>query len=362
MAETKTWMVYGANGYTGKLIAHEAVRRGMKPILAGRNVAAIEAMGRELRLPVRIFGLEEVSRATGNLVDVHTVLHCAGPFSATAPTMIESCISARCHYLDITGEIDVIELAKALGPRADTQRISLIPAVGFDVVPTDCLAALLAARMHDATHLELAFAGTGGLSPGTMKTMIEGMSQGGRARVEGRIVEVPIAWQAKSIAFADKPRYCVSISWGDVASAYESTGIENITVFSATSEAAVRRMRRWRWLMPATGWGPIQNYLKRRIERTVKGPSPEQLERSRTQMWGCVTNEAGRQVTGTLTGPGGYVMTYQTALAAVQRMLNEDIETGYQTPSQAFGADFIRSACDVEIDIDSHSAASNARV
>jgi short subunit dehydrogenase-like uncharacterized protein len=331
------------------LVVAEAIRRGMKPILAGRSESAIEALGREHNLPVRIFALDDVSRVTGNLVDVHTVLHCAGPFSATAVPMMEGCISARCNYLDITGEIDVIEWAVALGPRAETRGVTLIPAVGFDVVPTDCLAAMLAERLPDATQLELAFAGSGGLSPGTTKTMVEGMSQGGRARVDGLIVRVPLAWKSKEITFADKPRNCVSISWGDISSAYVSTGIENITVYSAASPRAVARMRRWRWLMPATGWGPIQRFMKWKVERNVKGPSPSQLEKGRTAMWGCVTNEEGRSVTATFSGPGGYVITYQTALAAVARMLGGEIEPGYRTPSQAFGTDFIRAACDVEI-------------
>jgi short subunit dehydrogenase-like uncharacterized protein len=210
MSAEKTWMVYGANGYTAKLVVAEAIRRGMKPILAGRSESAIEALGREHNLPVRIFALDDVSRVTGNLVDVHTVLHCAGPFSATAVPMMEGCISARCNYLDITGEIDVIEWAVALGPRAETRGVTLIPAVGFDVVPTDCLAAMLAERLPDATQLELAFAGSGGLSPGTTKTMVEGMSQGGRARVDGLIVRVPLAWKSKEITFADKPRGATS--------------------------------------------------------------------------------------------------------------------------------------------------------
>ena len=120
-------------------------------------------------------------------------------------------------------------------------------------------------------------------------------------------------------------------------------------------------MRRWRWLMPATGWGPIQNYMKRKVERTVKGPDAKQLEKSRTAMWGCVSDGDGRTVTATLSGPGGYVITYETALAAVQRMLADNVEPGYRTPSQAFGADFISKACEVDIQF-SETATSDAPV
>jgi len=98
------WMIYGANGYTGELTAREAVRRGQRPILAGRNAAAIEALARELGCESRVFDLD-----APHLDGIQAVLHCAGPFSHTSKPMVNACLAAGAHYLDITGEIAVFE-------------------------------------------------------------------------------------------------------------------------------------------------------------------------------------------------------------------------------------------------------------
>ena len=79
MATRGKWLLYGANGYTGRLVAEEAVRRGLQPILAGRNADELEALGQRLHLPVRVFGLDAPTAVRAGLQDVGLVLHCAGP-------------------------------------------------------------------------------------------------------------------------------------------------------------------------------------------------------------------------------------------------------------------------------------------
>jgi short subunit dehydrogenase-like uncharacterized protein len=170
------WLIYGANGYTGELIAREAAGRGLRPILAGRNETAIIALARELDLPHRIFTPQSAA-----LEGVGLVLNCAGPFSATAAPMMQACIAAKAHYLDITGEIDVFEHAQSLGAAAGTAGVVLCPGVGFDVIPTDCVARALAEALPDATHLALGFETVAAMSPGTAKTSVEGLAHGGRA-------------------------------------------------------------------------------------------------------------------------------------------------------------------------------------
>ena len=249
------------------------MRRGLRPVLAGRNKAAVEALARELNCPSRAFALDSVDAVATQLAGARAVLHCAGPFSATAATMMDACLRAKTHYLDITGEIDVIETGAARDAQAKAAGVAIIPAVGFDVVPSDCLAALLHAQLPTATHLELAFMAGGGLSPGTAKTSLEGLPRGGRARIDGKIASVPTAWKSREIPFADGARWAVTIPWGDVASAYYSTGIPNIEVYMAMPPGQIRQLRRWRWLLPLLTLGPLQRFARRRIERTVKGPS-----------------------------------------------------------------------------------------
>ena len=189
------WMIYGANGYTGALIARQAVANGQRPILAGRNSAAVAALADELGLEGRVFELHNAEELGRQLADIDLVLHCAGPFSATSAPMIEGCLAARAHYLDISGEIAVFEHAQAQATRATEAGVVLCPGVGFDVIPTDCVAARLAEAMPEATHLALGFDSRSGFSPGTAKTSVEALGQGGSIRRTSRITPVPLAWR-----------------------------------------------------------------------------------------------------------------------------------------------------------------------
>lgn len=338
--ETRTpWLLYGATGYTGRRIAAAAVARGHRPVLAGRRRSGLEALAKELGCPHKVFAVEETA---DHLEGTALVLNCAGPFSRTALPMIEACLARGAHYVDITGEIDVIEAAAILGEAAEVAGVVLLPAAGFDVVPTDCLAALVAAEVPGASSLEIAFAATGGLSPGTAKTVFENMPQGGRIRREGKITRVPLGWKTRKIPFSDHPRTAISIPWGDVSSAYHTTGIPNITVYMAAS-----RIERWmtqvgRLCGPIFRWGPAMAFGQKVIGWLVRGPTETQLERSRAYLWAAATDDAGRAAEATMETPGGYVLTVITALDAVERVLATRGLRGFRTPSQVLGSDYMR--------------------
>ena len=244
---SSNWMIYGATGYTGIRIAREAAKRGLTPVIAGRSREKVERLAAELKCPSRVFDLKNVEQIAGELAGLAAVVNCAGPFSATAVPMMDACIQARVSYLDITGEIEVIEAAAARDSKAAEAHIRLMPAVGFDVVPSDCLAAILADELHGAKQLQLAFTASGGFSPGTAKTMVEGLPHGGKARINGKIVRVPAAWKTMVVKFWTGHRTAVTIPWGDVASAYYTTGIENIEVYTTMPPGQVRFMRWFRW-------------------------------------------------------------------------------------------------------------------
>jgi short subunit dehydrogenase-like uncharacterized protein len=342
-------MIYGANGYTGRRIAEEAARRGMKPVLAGRNGEAIGSLARALDCPSRVFGLGNSGEIAANLADLTAVLHCAGPFSATAEPMLDACIEAGVHYLDITGEINAIEAAAARHDRAVEAGVGLIPAVGFDVVPSDCLAAMLAQRLPEATHLILAFTGTGAVSPGTAKTMVEGLAQGGRARVDGRITEVPAAWKTMEVPFRGGTRTGVTIPWGDVASAWHSTGIGNIEVYLAMAPGQIRWLRQLRPLLPALRVPLPQSLLRPVIRKFVAGPSGEEGTPGRASFWGRVWDAEGSSVEATLETQEAYGLTVLTALASVAKVLVGEGSLGFSTPSKAFGAELILSFPDSDL-------------
>jgi short subunit dehydrogenase-like uncharacterized protein len=330
------WLLYGANGYTGTLIAREAARRGERPVLAGRSAEKIEPLARELGLDARIFDLDRI-----DLRGVEAVLHCAGPFRRTSAPMVEACLDAGVHYLDITGEIAVFEAIFARDAEAKRRGVMLVPGVGFDVVPTDCLAAMLAARLPGATELQLAFySPRSEVSRGTLKTMIEGLGDGGAIRRDGRIVRVPMAYDVRTIDFSAGPRTAMSIPWGDVSTAFHTTGIPNIRVYSAASPRAIARVKRLRPLLPVLALNPIRAIAQAFANRRT-GPGEERRRTGRTYLWGRVAN-AEREATMTMTTPEGYAFTVQSALNAVRRVL-ENPQPGSHTPSRAFGPDFVFS-------------------
>lgn len=335
------WLLYGATGYTGELVAREAVRRGLAPILAGRNAAAVERLAAELALPRRVFALDDPAAVRAGLDGVAAVLHCAGPFVRTSAPVVAACLASGVHYLDITGEIPVFEAVLAQGEAARRARVALLPGVGFDVVPSDCLAARLAEALPDAVELALAFYGAGtSPSRGTAKTMIESLPHAGAVRRDGRIVPVPIAWDAREIPFSCGRRWAMTIPWGDVATAYHSTGIPNVRVYTGMPPRAIRRARRLGRLLPLLGTRPVKRLLQRWVELRVTGPDEEARARGRMYLWGEARNAAGAAVTGTLETPEAYAFTAVSAVTALERVLAGKVAPGAWTPSRAFGWGF----------------------
>lgn len=334
------WMIYGAYGYTGKLVAEVAKERGLSPVLAGRRADAVEPMGQKYGWPTAVFSLDDRAAAEAALGEVDAVLHCAGPFSATSKPMVDACLATKTHYLDITGEIAVFEAVHGRSDAAREAGVTLIPGVGFDVVPTDAMAAMLAARMPDATELDLAFVGLSSSSAGTTKTMVEGLPEGGRARIDGVIQRVPNAWRSKEIPFADKSRRGVSIPWGDVSTAFYTTGIPNITTYLAMPPSMEKATKVLSRLSPLLALGPVQSGLKRLVELTVKGPTDAERRAGRSEIWGEVRNAKGDRVWGTMTTPEGYELTADSCVEAMKLVL-AGVEHGALTPSLAFGRDFV---------------------
>jgi short subunit dehydrogenase-like uncharacterized protein len=337
----KTFLLYGANGYTGQLILEHALRARVRPIVGGRNTAAITALAKRHRLKARVFEVTDEAAATDALTGVRAVLNAAGPFHRTALPMARACLQTGTHYLDITGEIDVFEALAQQDAAARRAGIMLLPGVGFDVVPTDCLAAHLKSRLPDASQLVLAFEGLGGLSRGTATTMVENMANGGAIRRDGCIERVPAAWKTRTVDFGDGPITTVTIPWGDVSTAYYSTGIGNIEVYMALPAPLIWQMQMTRYFDWFLQLSLVQNQLKAFIRAGVPGPGATTRAASSTAIWGEATNARGKRVAARLYTPNGYTLTAMTALRAVQNAATGKVKRGFQTPSRAFGRNFI---------------------
>ncbi len=335
------YLIYGANGYSAQLIARTAAERGQRPVLAGRNADAVAAVARPLGLEARTFALDDPDKVAAGLAGVSAVIHCAGPFAHTAKGMADGCLRAGVHYLDITGEVAVFEAMAARDKEAKSAGVMLMPGVGFDVVPSDCLAAHLKRRLPTATRLTLAFQLLGRPSRGTATTVVENIARGGLVRRGGVLTPVPAAWKTRTVDLGRGPAAAMSIPWGDVSTAYYSTGIPDIEVYSVTPPAVRRLARASRYLGWLLGSGPVQRYLKGKIQAGPPGPSDEERAAGESLLWGEAADDAGRTAVSRIRGPEGYTLTALTALAAVGKVLGGQAPPGFQTPSRAYGPDFI---------------------
>jgi short subunit dehydrogenase-like uncharacterized protein len=335
-----TILIYGSTGYTGKLIAKAAVSRGARPILAGRNLDKVKAVADPLGLTARAFELGDPARIDAAIKDISALLCAAGPFSATSRPIVEACLRNRVHYLDITGEIDVFETLAARDAEAKARGVTLLPGVGFDVVPSDCLAAHLKRRLPDATDLKLYLSLGANMSRGTAKTMIEAIAAGTRLRLKGRIVSRDQA-ESGSCDFGEGEKPTIQVSWGDVATAFHSTGVPNVEVqFEALP--AIGAFARTPWFVKSfLGLDLMQSFLKAGVDRLPEGPSEAVRRATRHVLVGVARNEDGQTVRSRLRTPEGYTLTAETAFDSAQRVAAGEVKPGFQTPSLAFGADYI---------------------
>ncbi len=336
-------LIYGAYGYTGRLITKEAKKQSIEVHVAGRNENSLKEIAGQTGFDYSVVSLEDQKGLESLLKSYETVIHCAGPFSETALPMVKACLVSKTNYLDITGEVSVFESIMKHSDEAKQAGIALIPGVGFDVVPTDCLAAHLKDRMSDATDLEVAFVGNKtGMSRGTAVTMAKNISQGGYIRKNGKLINVPLAHKIKEVEFPHRKQWCMTIPWGDLMTAYHQTGIPNIEVYSGASKKMLLKIKRYRFLKFLLGISWIQKLVRKKIEKSVTGPSEENLTQGRTYIVGTVKNSKGDIKTSTLITPEAYYLTALTALKSAIKLNDMDDEkSGYLTPAQAFGKDFI---------------------
>ena len=339
---SKKFLLYGANGYTGVLIAKLAATYNLQPILAGRTEANIKPLADELQLSYHIVDLADAEQLKKILSEVKLVLHCAGPFSATAKQMIDACLETSVHYIDINGDISVFEMLKKYDTAAKEKNIMVMPGVGFDVVPTDCISLQLKNKMPDATHLKLAFASVGGgLSHGTATTMAGKIGEGGAVRENGKITRKPLGQKGMWVDFIEKKLFVMSIPWGDISTAHFTTGIPNIETYTGIAPKVYRILKlQWafNWLLRTNF---IRNIIKKKINAKPAGPSDEQRQNSKSFVWGEVCNAAGDTMQAGISCLDGYTLTAHSSLLITKKILEGNFKTGYQTPAAVYGEELI---------------------
>lgn len=335
-------VIYGSYGYTGNLIAELASKSDLNVLLSGRDDQKLTEQSARLGLSYRKASLDSKDEMDHLLSSADAVIHCAGPFVRTWQQMAEACVRNQCHYLDITGEILVFESLKKMGSQFKEAGIMAMAGIGFDVVPTDCLASYLSSQLPDADKLELAFMGLGGgVSRGTAKTMVENIGEGGLIRKNGNLKKVPAAYKTKKIDFGKKESLAVSIPWGDISTAYTSTGIPDITVYMSAPSNMIRSMKFSNYIRFLLKLSSVKKKLLKKIDQRPPGPDDNQREHGKSYIWGRVENEAGSQLEAVIETCEGYRLTAEMAWNIANKVVRGEFETGYQTPSTMYGSELI---------------------
>lgn len=338
------WLLYGATGYTGQLLVEQAVARGHKPIIAGRSREKLLPIAERFGLDYAAFPVDQAERIRD--LGIELVLNIAGPYVHTGLPMQRACLDAGVHCLDITGEISVFQQTFALDAQAKARGVVLMSGVGFDIVPTDCLARYVADQLPDATHLEIAFdmqvfQGEFGFTAGTIKSIGGMLSQGARVTRNGVLLPYDLGKDARVMAFPDGARHVIPLPWGDAYTGYHATGIPNITTYIALPEWAWHGFRIGGVLMQtALQNKALHGWLDRQFERYIPGPSAERRAHGRTIIMARAFDDGGRGQTAWLETHEAYEFTRHAAILAVERVLDGDY-TGALTPSMAFGPDFV---------------------
>lgn len=333
--------MYGANGYTGRIVTDALLARGIRPTLCGRNARAVASVAERHGLAHRVAGLDDAAALDAALADVEAVVHCAGPFSATSRPMLDACLRQRVHYLDVSGEVPVLEAAAGRGPEARARGITVLPGVGFDVVPTDCLAAHVARRLPHATHLRLAVTGLDFATHGSARTLIEHADRTIWVRREGRLARVLHLEDRPCFDFGSGPRATVNVSWGDVVTAYYTTGIPNVSVYFERTATLQTAAWAGRLLGTLLRTGPAQAWMKAHVDLLASERSAEERALHTMTIVAEARASDGSRASARLRTPEAYAFTGSTAAAIAERVLEGDLETGFQTPARVYGADFI---------------------
>ncbi len=334
-------LIYGAYGYTGRLIVSECLKHGINPLIAGRNAEKTKDFADKHDLEYDVLEVSEKDKLESWLKKGDLVIHCGGPFIHTAKDMVDACIATGTHYLDITGEYQVFDLVKGYDKIAAEKNLMLMPGAGFDVVPSDCLAKHLHNKLPSATDLTLAFVSKGGkLSRGTAKTMIENLGDPQIRRRNGEYEEVVMGKSLREVDYGDFSQISMGISWGDVSTAYHSTGIPNIEVFSGTDEQQISKLKKTLRLSFIIKSRIIKNYLMRQMDKRPDGPRDEKREAASMFLWGEVS-DGNKTIEARLKTPNGYTLTALTSVLIARKVFEGSFKAGFQTPSSAYGEGLI---------------------
>jgi short subunit dehydrogenase-like uncharacterized protein len=339
MSPSASFVLYGATGYAGELVARRAVAEGLTPILAGRDALALARLATELSVEHVSVQLSDREGLDALLGRAKVLLNAAGPFADTTPPLLLRALAGKVHYLDLSGELASLQWAASQHAAARASGVLAMPGVGFDVVPSDCLAVHVARGMRRPRQLTLAIFGMGQPSRGSARTMVREYGRLVRVRRRGALIGVAPGTGERVVRVGETTRSALPVSWGDLVTGYFSTGAPDITVlFEATPALRLAlAVNRAAALAPAPAWG--RTVLRAHVDlMNISPPEPS----TEVTIWAEMVGDDGCR-RALLRTPGVYSVTADAAVAVVRRVLAGDIEPGFQTPGRLFGPDFALS-------------------
>ena len=335
-------LIYGAYGFTGTGISELASEYGISPVLAGRNESKLKPLADSLGYDYVVLPLENNHN---NLVKVlkhfEIVLHIAGPYTYTAKSMLDAVVEAGTHYVDLTGENHVIQAELDRDEEFRRANIMVMPAVGYDVVPTDCLNVYVADKISQPTQLTVIINGSytaadgAQTSRGTLKSGLEMLGRPLLKRENGKMV----AMATPELIYRNengREQTLLQIPWADMITSYISTGIPNIEVFQVQDGQLPK------WLLRVAQADAGRRVLGWMIDNFApEGPSPDAQENRQTRIVSTVSNAIGETASAALITPEAYVLTFHSTLIIAQRVIDGQWEPGFQTVGAVYGPDLV---------------------
>jgi short subunit dehydrogenase-like uncharacterized protein len=323
----KKLMIYGATGYTGRMVAEHVSAAGTPLIIAGRNDAKLATLAARLGVEYRVFALEDITVIDRSLDDVGVLLNCAGPFAKTADILMRASIRHGSHYLDVAAELEVYLLAGVLDAEAKAAGVMLLPGSGGSVAMLGCLAGHALARTKNPSLIRLAMHISGSLSRGSAVSALGSVAAETLARADGKLVARPAGAQRR-LDFGNGTVDCFQVTLPDLITVWRSTNVPNIETFVHVAGDA---------------------FPQGDLSALPDGPSEQERLANRYQAVVEITNSDGEVVRSVLDTVNGYTFTAAAAAKAARRVLAGEARPGFQTPAMLFGNGFAETIADTTI-------------
>jgi short subunit dehydrogenase-like uncharacterized protein len=329
--------IYGASGYTGRLLAAAARARGLDAVLVGRNRDKLAAVGGSF--PVRVAEVGDAAALRAAFADCALVVNSAGPFPRTAKPVLEACLAAGAHYLDVAGEAAVFADLHRYDAAAQRKGVLVMPGAGFVVAAGDALAAHVVARLPDATRLKLGFSRSDPISRGSFASMLDLADGYAAVRRGGRLVASPAGGLTHAFDFGAGPSEATLAPWPDAFTAYLTTGAPEIEAYLEADVVSRAAFRVVSSLAPALP--KAREAAEALAALGPDGPSPEARAAHPKVVVAEAEDVYRRRAVARLFTPNVYSFTADCVTALAQRALAGDVKPGFWTPAGLYGPDFV---------------------